>query len=67
MTSEIGVYRTANVLIREHGPAARMEAVQRAGVLRRKGDIAGHVAWKRIAAAVDEIGRTTPRDGEPAH
>ncbi len=31
MTSDLDIYRTANVLIREHGEDAALEAAQRAG------------------------------------
>ncbi len=37
MTPEIDIYRTANVLIREHGEDAALEAAQRADAMLEKG------------------------------
>ena len=39
MTSEIDIYRTANVLIREHGEDAALEAAQRADAMLEKGSL----------------------------
>ncbi len=57
MTSEIDIYRTANVLIREHGEDAALEAAQRADALLEKGCLDGQRVWKRVLAAVKEIQR----------
>ena len=64
MTSEIDIYRTAGVLIREHGEDAALEAAQRADAMLEKGAIDGQRIWKRILAAVKEIQRQEPREGE---
>ncbi len=37
MTSDLDIYRTANVLIREHGEDARIEAAQRGDAMLEKG------------------------------
>ena len=37
LIAEISIYRTASVLIREHGDEAALEAAQRAGAMLEKG------------------------------
>ncbi len=67
MPSEIDIFRSANVLIREHGAGAGLEAAQRADAMLERGDVDGCAVWKRITAAVDEIQRKERREGESAH
>ncbi len=64
MTSDIDIYRTASVLIREHGKDAALEAAQRADALLEKGSLDGQRVRKRVLAAVKEIQRQEPREGE---
>ncbi len=64
MTSELDFYRTADVLIREHGEDAALEAAQRADAMLEKGSLDGQRVWKQVLAAVKEIWRQEPRAGE---
>ena len=64
MTSDLDIYRTANVLIREHGDRAGLEAARRANAMLEKGILDGQRLWKRVLAAVKEIQRQEPREGE---
>ena len=64
MTTELDIYRTANVLIREHGEDAALEAAQRADAMLETGSLDGQRVWKRVLAAVKEIQRKEPRAGE---
>ena len=64
MTSDLDIFRTANVLIREHGEDAALEAAQRADAMLEKGCLAGQRVWKRVLAAVKEIQRQEAREGE---
>jgi len=64
MTSDLDIYRTANVLIREHGEDAALEAAQGADAMLEKGAIDGQRVWKRVLAAVKEIQRQELREGE---
>ena len=41
MTSNLNIYRTANVLIRKHGDEAALEAAQRADAMLEKGSLDG--------------------------
>ena len=64
MTSDLDIYRTASVLIREHGEDAVLEAAQRADAWLDKGKAGAYLAWKRVLEAVKEIQREEPREGE---
>ncbi len=64
MTSELDVFRTASVLIREHGEDAALEAAQSADAMLEKGCLDGQRVWKRVLAAVKEIQRQELREGE---
>ena len=62
MTSDLDIYRTASVLIREHGEDAALEAAQRADAMLEKGSLDGQRVWKRDLTAVEEIQREDPRE-----
>ncbi len=64
MISDLDIYRSANVLIREHGDEAVIAAVKHADAMLAKGDLEGQVVWKRIVRAVEEIQREEPVPGE---
>ena len=55
MPSDLDIYRTANVLVREHGDKARVRAAVRHDELREAGDLDGCAVRKRIIRAVDEL------------
>jgi hypothetical protein len=61
MTSDLDIYRTASVLIREHGEDAALEAAQRADAMLEEGYLDGQRVWKRVLAAVKAIQRQEPR------
>ncbi len=61
MMPEIDIYRTASVLIREHGEDAAIEAAQSADAMLEKGCLDGLRVWKRVLAAVKEIQRREPQ------
>ena len=67
MVADIEVYRSAQVLIREHGEDADLEAAIRADAMLAKGDLEGPAVWKRIVRAVLEVQRKEQREGEVAH
>ncbi len=64
MTSDLDIYRTANVLVKHYGKEADLEAAQRADAMLEKGSLDGQRVWKRVLAAVKEIQREVPREGE---
>ena len=67
MISALDIYRSAQVLIRQHGDDAGLQAAQRADDMLDRGDMDGLAVWKRILAAVEEIARTEAADGEQRH
>ena len=67
MTSDLDIYRSAQVLIREHGDDAALEAAQRADGMLERGDMEGCAVWKRVLKAVEEMQRKERREDEAAH
>ena len=67
MTSDLDIFRTANVLIREHGEDAALEAAQRADAMLEKDDMEGAAVWRRVLEAVEELQRKERAPGEAAH
>ena len=67
MTSDLDIYRSASVLIREHGEDAALEAAQRADAMLEKGDMEGAAVWRLVLKAVEELRRKERREGEATH
>ncbi len=67
MTSDLDIYRTAQVLIREHGEDAALEAAQRADAMLETGDMEGAAVWRRVLKAVEEMQRTEQASDETTH
>ena len=57
----------ANVLIKQHGPDAPIEAAMEADTMLDKGDLDGYAAWKRILKAVEQLQGAAPKPGEAVH
>ena len=53
--ADIDVYRSAKLLISQHGQDAATEAARRADALRDKGDLDGQAVWLRIGTAVLDL------------
>ncbi len=49
MTSDLDIYRSANVLIKQHGDKAPIHAAMRADALLEAGDMDGKAVWVRIS------------------
>ncbi len=67
MTSDLDIYRSANLLVKQHGDEAPIEAAMRADAMLEHGDMNGRAAWLRILAAVNELLDTRPGDGVAVH
>ncbi len=67
MTSDIDIYRVANLLVKQHGQDAPIQAAMRADELLEAGDLDGYAVWKRILRAVEELQRAEPKSGEAVH
>ena len=64
--SDLDIYRSANVLIRDHGEDVPFEAAMRADAMLEHRDLDGCAVWKRIVKAVQEKQRTDPGDRQSA-
>lgn len=67
MPSKLDIYRSAAVLVREHGEDADLEAARRADAFLEKGDTGGQRVWLRILAAVKELQNTSPEESSLLH
>jgi hypothetical protein len=65
--SDLDIWRAANLLLKQHGDDAPWIAAQRADELLANGDPFGCETFKKIAKAVDELGREKPTEGEPVN
>lgn len=54
---EIDIWRSAHLMIRQHGEQAGYEAGRRAGDLLKAGDSIGFEVWVKIAKAIEVIGQ----------
>jgi hypothetical protein len=55
MISEIDIWRAANLVIRQHGTDAEIEAARRADLMLERGDRDGQLVWMRIRRAIAEL------------
>ncbi len=55
MIPNLDIFRTANILIREHGQDAPIHAARRADALLVAGDLEGCAVFKRVIKAVEEM------------
>ena len=60
MVSDLDIYRSAQVLIRQHGDDAGFHAAQRVDALAEAGDQEGERTWKRILRAIEVLQNETP-------
>ena len=67
MIPDLDIYRAANLLVKQHGEDAPVEAAMRADAMLEAGDLDGYAVWKRILRAVGEIQGTAPKSGEAVH
>ena len=67
MTSNLDIYRTAKLLVDQHGTEAPIEAAMHADAMLDKGDMDGQRVWLRIRAAVKELLDTQPGERVAMH
>jgi hypothetical protein len=67
MISDLDIFRSAQVLIRQHGEDAALEAAKRADAMLANGDLEGQRVWKRVVRAVEEIQRKERHSKDPLH
>ena len=67
MTSDRDIYRTANLLVKQHGEDAPIQAAMRADAMLEKGDMEGCAVWKRIVKAIEELLSEERPEGVKVH
>ena len=67
MISDLDVFRSAKLLVKQHGDEAPIHAAMKADDMLEKGDMDGAAVWRRIVKATEELLSTRPGDGVPIH
>ncbi len=55
MIPDLDIYRSANVLVKQQGQDAPIEAALRADAMLDNGDLDGYAVWKRVIKAIGEL------------
>jgi len=63
MVSNLDIWRAANLLIREYGDDAELEAVRRQDLMLDRNDDEGRLVWARIRRAIEAL--RAPPAGPP--
>ena len=66
MTSDIDIYRSAKILIDQHGDDAPIRAAQHVDAMLDRGDMDGRAVWLRTLEAVETLLAEAP-DGAALH
>ncbi len=64
MIPDLDIWRSAQVLVKQHGQDAPIQVAMRADAMLDKGDLDGVAVWKRILRAVEELVRVELTEGE---
>jgi hypothetical protein len=67
MIPDLDIYRSANLLVKQHGQDAPIHAAMRADEMLEAGDLDGYAVWKRVLWAVEELQGTGPKPGKAVH
>ena len=67
MTSDLDIYRTATLLIKQHGDEAAIHVAMRVDGFLEAGDLDGAAVWRRIIRAIEELQRKERRQEEATH
>ena len=67
MTPDLDIFRSANLLVKQHGQEAPIHAAMRADAMLERGDLDGLAGWKRIVRAVEELQGAEPEPGVKVH
>ncbi len=60
MIPDLDIFRSANVLVKLHGPDAPIHAAMRADAKIEAGDLDGYAVWRRILRVVEGLQVTVP-------
>ena len=67
MIPDLDIFRSACLLVKQHGDDAPIQAAMRADAMLAKGDLDGYAVWKRIIQAVEKLQATAPVPGAKVH
>ncbi len=67
MISDWELWACANLIIKQHGDQAELQAGIRADALLDKGDLEGQRVWLRILDRIRELRRLEPAEAERVH
>ncbi len=67
MIPNLDIYRSANVIMKQYGQDAAVEAAMRADAMLETGNLGGYTVWRRVLRAVGELQRVGPRPGGKVH
>ncbi len=67
MTSDLDIYRSAKLLVKQHGKEAPIRAALNADAMLERGDLDGQAVWLRILKAVEVLLGTRPGDVAAVH
>jgi hypothetical protein len=67
VTSDLDIYRSANLLVKQHGEDAPIHAAMRADAMLEKGDLEGYAVWRWILRELDELQGSEVKLGEAVH
>ncbi len=57
MTPDLDIYRSARLLVKQHGQDAPIHAAMRADAMLETGDLDGVAVWRRVLRAVEGLQR----------
>ena len=67
-SSDLDIYRSAHLLIKQHGEEAAIFAAMQADACLEKGDLDGKVVWLAVIEAIEELQDVSPpEDGSAIH
>ncbi|MDX1486239.1 MAG: hypothetical protein R3229_17335 [Alphaproteobacteria bacterium] len=64
MTEDIDIYRSAHLLIKQHGDEAAIFAAMQADACIDRGDLNGKATWLKVIEAIKELQDTSPPTDE---
>ena len=60
MTSDLDIYRSANILVKHLGEDAPIRVAMVTDAMLNMGDLDGYAVWRRILRAIEELQRERP-------
>ena len=67
MIPDLDIWRGANVITKQYGQVAPIQAAMRADAMLEAGELDAYAVWKRVLRAVGELQGTEPKSGEAVH